>query len=63
MNALAAAIIMSKTSLTDFLGMAPDERLDEFGLLVGEHRVKRLNDWIMAKQEAQIDSSSQSVPE
>ena len=54
---------MSKTSLTDFLGMAPDERLDEFGLLVGEHRVKRLNDWIMAKQEAQIDSSSQSGPE
>lgn len=59
MNAFTAAIITSKVSLGDFLEMAPQDRQDEFGLLVGERRIKRLNAWI-AERQARIDPSSPS---
>ncbi|KZV61602.1 hypothetical protein PENSPDRAFT_693270 [Peniophora sp. CONT] len=61
MNPFTAALITSKISLGDFLDMAPEDRLYEFGALVGERRIKRLNAWI-AEREAQIDTSSQSGP-
>ena len=59
MNVFSAAIILSKISLADFLDMIPEDRLSEFGPVVGERRIERLNAWI-AEREAHIHTSSES---
>jgi hypothetical protein len=42
MNTFAAAIMLARTSLAEFLAMGQDQRLQEFGPLVGVERIVEL---------------------
>jgi hypothetical protein len=39
MNVFAAAVILASVTLDDFLNMAAEERLEQFGHLIGKQRI------------------------
>lgn len=39
MNVFAAAVILSKTNLDDFIDRAPEQRFEEFSDLIGQDRM------------------------
>ncbi|KAI0059438.1 hypothetical protein BV25DRAFT_1993548 [Artomyces pyxidatus] len=60
MNVFAAASILSRVSLQEFLDMTPTQRM-EFGYLIGDERITQFNEYIAQRNEYIRSENSSSV--